>query len=281
MNDYEIIGNDYIYAEVHSKGGYVNQILVNGKKILKKADDVFNMHGGIPILIPYGDLIKDAKYKFMGKWYYLPRNAYFANNYKDSIHGFVRSKELYVNERSSDYISLEANVSDPGYPTILDVNLSYKVMKQSFDVNMKITNIGQNEAPIVAGAHPYFLVSHPWRLFHTGKIKMLNYPDGIFPDGTMLEYNFNSLENTERLNLDNTFYGGGSIKLESGLSTIILERRNMDYFEVYNGPFAGKNSVALEPLTGAINAYNNGIGLKILSPGEALECGFTISISIS
>ncbi|MEM3490159.1 MAG: aldose 1-epimerase, partial [Nitrososphaerota archaeon] len=181
-------------------------------------------------------------------------------------------------ERGEDFISLVTEVNDPGYPSRLRVKVVYRLSSQSFDANFSISNIGQTDAPIVAGAHPYFNVTHPWRLYHHSKIRMLNYPDGTFPDGKLIDYSFNDIEDPGKLNLDNSFVGGGTLKLESDFSTIIIERRNMDYFEVYNGTYAGKNSVAIEPMTGAINAFNNGIGLKILPPDETMDYGFTITI---
>ena len=130
----------------------------------------------------------------------------------------------------------------------------------------------------MAGAHPYFLSDHQWRLYHGDTIQRLNYPDGVYPDGELVDYDFNHIDEPWRLNLDDSFVGGGILKLESKVSKIILNRNNMDYFEVYNGVHAGQNSVAIEPLSGANNAFNNGIGLKTIKSGKTMKCGFTISI---
>ncbi len=278
MNDYEVVGNENFFAEVYKKGAWVGQILDNGRKLFKETIEGLELHGGCPILIPYGDLVKDAKYSFSNKTYHLPKNAYSVNNFKDSIHGITRTQEWSVVERGEEYISLETEVDDTGYPSRLYVNIVYKIKERSFDTNFKVSNVGEINAPIVIGAHPYFNISHPWKLYTQKKVQMLNYPDGIFPDGKLLDYSFNEIEEPGKMSFDYSFVGGGIIRLESNKVKIIFERSNMDYFEIYNGHFAGRDSVAIEPLTGAINAFNNGIGLKILSPREKMECGFKITV---
>lgn len=276
--DFEVVGSEEFYATVYRRGAYVGQILLGKKKVLKESVHVGDTKGGMTILIPYVDLVKDAKYNFQGKEYYLPKNAHIVGNFRDSIHGLVRLQEWRVYERGEDFISLVTEVKDPGYPSKLDAKITYRVKENSLDVTILVRNTGASDAPIVVGAHPYFRVSRPWRLYHQSKIYMLNYPDGVFPDGRLVDYSFNDIMDPWRIRLDHSFVGGGTLRLESPLSTIVLERRNMDYFEVYNGKYAGRNSVAIEPLTGAINAFNNGIGLKVLPPDKTLECGFTIKI---
>ena len=279
MSDFEIVGSDILYARVHKLGAYVSQITFRGKQILKEAGDGSDLHGGMPILIPYGDLVREAKYTFDGRVYHLPKNAASVGNYRDSIHGFVRSQEWTVFDRGDDFISMRTMVEDPGYPSRLLIEVKYSVVGQKFGTAFKVHNIGRSSAPVVIGAHPYFVVSRPWTIHHSKDIEMLNYPDGIFPDGKTLQYSFNNRMDCSELALDNTFVGGGTIKVESRHSTVIIDRHGMEYFEVYNGEYAGERSVAIEPLTGSINAFNNGIGLRKLLPDETMECGFSITFA--
>lgn len=279
MSSFEILGDDDLSARVHRLGAYISQVTCKGKEILKYSGDGYGLHGGMPILIPYGDLVRDAKYTFDGRVYHLPKNGVSVGNYKDSIHGIVRSQEWSVFDRGDDFISLRTFVDDPGYPSRLIVEVKYTVMNQKFDTAFKVHNVGRFNAPVVIGAHPYFVVNRPWTLRHSTDIEMFNYPDGVFPDGKTVQYSFNDRMDCSELTLDHTFVSGGTIIVKSSYSKVIIERRGMEYFEVYNGMYAGENSIAIEPLTGVINAFNNGIGLKKLSPDETMECGFSISIA--
>ncbi len=129
MENFEILGNKDFLVNVYRRGAYIGQITFDGRKILKETEDKNELHGGMPILIPYGDLVKDARYSFKGKTYYLPKNAYSVGNVVDSIHGLVRSQNWSVVERGEDYISLITDISDPGYPTNLRVNVLFMRLK--------------------------------------------------------------------------------------------------------------------------------------------------------
>ena len=47
----------------------------------------------------------------------------------------------------------------------------------------------------------------------------------------------------------------------------------MPYFQIYTGI---KGAVALEPMSGAPDAYHNYIGLDLIKSGEIKNYGFTI-----
>ena len=49
------------------------------------------------------------------------------------------------------------------------------------------------------------------------------------------------------------------------------------YLQVYTPP--GRESIAIEPMTCAPNAFNNGMGLIRLDPGEAFTASFGISLA--
>jgi len=52
----------------------------------------------------------------------------------------------------------------------------------------------------------------------------------------------------------------------------------MPFFVLYNGKYAEGKSIAIEPLTGAPDAFNNGIGLKIIDPLKSLNTQFKIKL---
>lgn len=278
MNITEIIGSDSSFAKIHNLGAYVSQLRLEDIEIFKTSNNEVTLSSGLPILIPYADLVRKAEYRFKGRIYHLPKNASIIGNTSDSIHGLTRNLQWNTKIRGKNHVALEVRFKDPGYPSEMLTEVKYTVSRISFDVTIKLKNIGDKVVPFVIGAHPYFIIRQSWRLSHKDPIRKLNYPDGIFPDGKLIDYSFNEIEDPGKMNYDDSFVGGGDLTLESSHSCIVLERRNMDYFEVYNGKFAGPKSIALEPMTGAINAFNNGIGLKSLSPRQEFECGFKITL---
>ena len=53
----------------------------------------------------------------------------------------------------------------------------------------------------------------------------------------------------------------------------------MPYIVIYNGEHAGNNAVAIEPMTGAPDAYHNGIGIISLDKGNEFKCSYSIEVS--
>ena len=274
----EIIGNDVLYAEVLEKGAYVKNIYFDGKCILKESTDGEQTHGGMQLLIPYADRVQKATYNFSGKRYHLPRNSSLEGDIHSSIHGILREKICKVKERKTNKITFETDIVDTGMPSKLKVLVTYKAGESLFDTKIRVINAGKHLVPVVVGAHPYFLIRGKYTINHTDPIKKLYYPDGVFPDGSLLPAELNSFADLSTQTIDDSFHGGGALSLKSDYSHIVLTRTNMNYFEVYNGTYARPNSVALEPMTGAINAFNNKIGLKVLPRDKSLICSFRIDI---
>ena len=52
--------------------------------------------------------------------------------------------------------------------------------------------------------------------------------------------------------------------LSSEYSEVKINKKNLDYVQIYTT----QNAVAVEPMSGAPDAYHNGIGLKVIQPGE-------------
>lgn len=141
-----------------------------------------------------------------------------------------------------------------------------------------MNNFEENKTIAMDDTDPYFILDNHWSLYHNDKIQRLNYPGGVYSDGKLMDYNFNNINVPWKLDLGYSSVGGGILKLESKASKIILNRNNIDYFEVYNGIYAVQNSAAIEKLSGTINAFKNGIELQTTYHGKTMESEFTISI---
>ncbi len=245
-------------------------------EILKRSSDRYATHGGMAILIPYADIVSDGTYTWHGRRYQLPRNAGYEGNFTDSIHGLVKSAYFSIIYKDVDSILLKYALERSGYPSRLNIYVNYAVQHDSLGTVISVENTGNNEAPLVCGSHPYFLYRDFWF------IKFSNSAVRLFSGGDL------SLRKDESVNFltkkiegyyDDSFYSDGMILLVSSDRMIELDRRSMPYFEVYDGKYAERRSLAVEPMTGAPNAYNNKIGLIDLKPGETFLCGFDIRVA--
>lgn len=259
-------------AFIDSTGAYLSSLILNGVRILKESEDGESTHGGSAILIPFANRIKDARYVFQGKEFFLP-----VNDGNNSIHGLVREKIFNIVKTTDDSAVLRYDLEDSGYPSKIQILVSYHLAKYSISVDFTVINTGGRDVPIVVGAHPYFLVNGEYFIHTDEPVLMLNYTDHYFPDGNARFFDIGK-NNLSGMNLDNSFFGGGEITLISRDLEISIYRNKMPFFVLYNGKYSSGKSIAIEPMTAAPDAYNNGIGLNIIRPGNKFECGFGIKL---
>lgn len=260
-------------AEIDQVGSYVMKLFIDGTEILKQSNDGKETHGGAAVLIPFANRVRDHTYRFEGKTYQLP-----VDSGNHSIHGLVRHVKWDVLQKEDDSVELGYVLTDPGYPSRLHNIVKYRIDGQSFTTKFEIENIGERNSPVMIGVHPYFLTPGDWDITADKPVKRLEYADRYFPTGEMTDFSMHQLTSKSGTAFDNCFLGDGDLHLHNGMNHILIERENMPYFQVYNGEYAEGKSVAIEPMTGAPDSFNNKLGLITIEPGGKFVCSYTISL---
>lgn len=260
-------------AEIDTVGAYVKNITLNGKDILKTSSDGVDTHGGMALLLPFANRVKDATYMWEGSRYDLPRN-----NEPHSIHGLTRDREWNVTHKGSDSVTLSFKLETSGYPVPLYLKVTYYVSRTSFTVTIDAENEGDTSTPFLAGMHPYFKFDDEWALKGKRYLMKLNYRDQYFPDGTFTVKKPDSIGSGSRESYDNAFIFDGSVNFMSGDRKLRISTQEMPFLVIYNGKYSEGVSVALEPMSGAPDAFNNGIGLISIPPGSAFHCNATFEL---
>lgn len=257
-------------AWISPLGAHVKGVVVGGEPVVKPSSDGIQTHGGVAVLIPYAGRVRDGRYTFEGKRFQLPTR-------KDghAIHGFAKDTRWKVKARAGDSVSMVATLRGRGYPGTLGASISYSVREGTFSTGCTIKNTGRNDAPVVVGFHPY-LVAKKWTIKASPNSYHYQLADGYFPTGRRFRYSFD--EAGPKAKLDDCFYSAATLRLITGRKAVALRRRNMPYLVVYNGKYAEGESVAIEPYSGLPDAYNNGIGLRKLSPGQEFRCGYDLTV---
>lgn len=256
-------------AEVDARGAYLRSLVLGGQEILLKEEDGRQTHGGACNLIPYAGRIRGGTYSSGGERYSFPKG-------KDgnSIHGFAREHDFTCIAESDGKATFRADLSDTGYPSRLEVSIRYGLDERRLTVSYHAENKGSRDAPLVIGSHPYFLIHGGWGLTTSSPARELALKDRYFPDGSMRDFRFD--RDLTGMHLDSCFTGGGELTLDTGRGRLVIRRKGMEYFLVYNGEYTRGESVAVEPMTGAPDAYNNGLGLTVLRPGSSFECSYSV-----
>lgn len=238
-------------------------------------------------LIPFPNRIKDGKYFFNGTDYQLPINRKKENH---AIHGFFYNRPMEVERRSGGESEGSVILSSlyggdiPGYPFELKVQIKYSLHEKSgFSCTTQIENFGRKPAPIGDGWHPYFSLGEK-----VGRL-MLKIPakfrtevdDRMIPTGKRFPADdFKSPAAIGDAQLDTGFMlseddGVAVTELYCPKENLTLEiwqetgRGKYNYLQVYIPP--SRSSIAIEPMTCNIDAFNNTDGLIMLGPEERFE----------
>jgi aldose 1-epimerase len=256
---------------VNTLGAHAASVTLKGEDVIKPSADGNQTHGGIAVLIPYAGRVKRGRYTFEGRRYALPTAAE-----GHAIHGFAKDVDWRVVEEGRGSVKLRCLAHGQGYPGRLEVTIAYMVGQRDLSTDCAVKNTGENDCPLVVGFHP-FVLARDWHLSTGGRAFRYELKDRYFPTGRRAPFSFADAD--PRQSYDDCFRVAGELRIESEGRSFVIARRGMPYIVMYNGKYAEGRSVAIEPYTGLPDAFNNGIGLKTLAPGETFTCGYTIALS--
>ena len=263
------IGRGSTEALVDLAGAHVDALSVGGVGVIKPSTDGRPTHGGIAVLIPYAGRVRGGEYAFQGRTFRLP-----VGEDGNAIHGFAKDARWEVEQKGRASVVLASALKREGYPSTLRALVRYAAGRRTFSTACSVTNTGESACPVVVGFHPYFAGAH-WRLTAPSTAYRYELRDRYFPTGKKARRSMRRLG--PRVRLDDCFGAPGTVELLTESYRLRLTRRSMPYLVIYDGRYAGK-SVAIEPYTGLPDAFNNGVGVRTLGPGETFECGYRVAV---
>ncbi|MBN1597384.1 MAG: aldose 1-epimerase [Bacteroidales bacterium] len=242
-------------------------------------------------LFPFPNRVKDGKYQYNKVKYKLPQNDPPRNH---SLHHFIYDQPFSLISFDKITGTTEFIYNNDGlfdyYPFPFSMSITVQLINQGVVIKTVITNTGGSDIPFGDGWHPYI---------STGtKIDKLSVQ---IPSGTFLEVDevliptmkkgvnedFLQLNIVKDTSFDNCFIIDTK---ENKASTIIYdpvkqlkidiwqETGNDKYNYVQYYTPDNRKSIAVEPMSCAPNAINNGLGLIHLKPKEKKEFTFGIKI---
>ena len=231
-------------------------------------------------LSPFVCRIKNAAYYFGEKDYKITK---FLMG-KNAIHGLVYDAAFEVvahlanEEKASISLLHKYRGEDPGYPFSYDCIVHYTLEKEnSLSVETTVINKSEGLIPVQDGWHPYFTFGKridDLQLEFQSK-EMLEFDEELIPTGNLIAYDeFNVLKKIGTTEYDNCFTLNFDTcqplcvlrDAEQGLQVEIRPHNSYPYMQFYTPPH--RNSIAIENLSGAPDAFNNGMGVITLTPGE-------------
>ena len=232
-------------------------------------------------LSPFVCRINKGKYNFEGKEYTIQK--YYDR--KNALHGLLYDQPFNVTSQGANEQSAAVSMAfgykatDAGYPFNYDCIVTYELEAHNrLNVFTEIINKDNVDLPVQDGWHPYFTLG--------GKIddlnlqfrsfEMVEFDEDVVPTGKLIPYKeFDKLKQLGDTVFDNcftlNFSEGQPICLlqntEKNIELEIHTDESYPYLQLYTPPH--RNSIAIENISGAPDAFNNEMGYKILSPGES------------
>jgi len=240
------------------------------------------------VLVPWPNRIADARWTYQGTQQQLDITDL---SHGHAIHGLLRNTAYDVADEQDDSLSLAATIyPQHGYPFTLDTLVTYSLDDAGLTVTHQLTNVGTDAAPFGVGAHPYVRVGDhavsDLVITLSGteytRVDQRLIPAAIEP----VDGNPNDLRAGVRLgDLDAdvalTGFAVSNGRVEhrldapDGTGLVLWADEVFGWAQVFSPsifPGPGKpdqrKAVAIEPMTCAVNAFNTGIGLRWLEPGQ-------------
>ena len=234
------------------------------------------------ILFPFANRIEKGQYSFKEKDYQLACNE----SGKNALHGLVHNKQFQLIEKieninfSSVTICFEEILEREGFPFNYKINITYILSKNEIKIVVKIENTGTNSFPFTLGWHPYFVSKD---LYHSSlsfkSNKKIEFDKNLITK-RIIKASAEELKiKIQNKQLDDCFIlNSNTIKFTTPTYQIQIAT---DQIENYLQIYTPKNSsiIAIEPMTGISNSFNNKIGLQTLEPHNKYELKWTVKFS--
>jgi aldose 1-epimerase len=219
-----------------------------------------------------------------GKYLYDNVEFEFADKFTDgtAIHGllynkiFLLSDEFTDEQQASAVFKYNYKEDNEGYPFSYRCEIRYTLLPQNLlQIQTTIINLDDLPIPIADGWHPYFKLGgkiNDWLLYFNASA-MVEFDKKLVPTGRLLEYkDFNEetaiagtqLDNCFLLNIDEGCAACTLRNVSNGLQVNFFPNATYPYLQIYTPPH--RNSIAIENLSAAPDAFNNKMGLLMLAP---------------
>ncbi len=242
-------------------------------------------------LSPFVCRLNKGIYRF-GEKKYKTESFYLEGN---AIHGLLYKKSFTTNSydanenQASVTVTYEYRKDDSGYPFNYDCIITWQLEKNNkLSVTTECINKDDGLIPMQDGWHPYFTLEDTvdeLQLEFQSR-EMVEFNSNLLPTRNLIEYvEFNSLKKIGNIPFDNCFTLNMDTcqplcvlrNAEKQIEIEIFPEKSYPYLQIYIPP--DRDSIAIENLSGAPDAFNNGMGFTTIEPGNS--CVFKTSYKIT
>lgn len=243
-------------------------LLYDGEQILRAPESMEEFDRdpcvyGTPVLLP-PNRTDGGKFSFGVREYALPINDVAGGNH---LHGFLNRTAFVIDRQTESTVNAHYENRGEVFPFDFRMDIAARLDEKGYHQQFRITNTGAEDMPLTFGIHTNFAEKERFfvplgqrfekteRHIPTGRLLELDDREkticaGFSPDGAAISGFYTAAGHT------------------AGIGRMCYRvSPNFDQWVLYNG--GGKAGfVSIEPQSGAVNALNSGVGLKILKAGQ-------------
>lgn len=287
------------FSLVPGGGASVTDLILHGKSILDgcqtPVEVSVNNWGKSGMLFPFPNRLREGRYEWGGERLEFPVNDPATGT---ALHGLGMDKnieligyEIGENEATAvcQYQSQGENAS---YPFPFTFTAVFKIeYPGQLTITLAFRNDGDRSIPAGLGWHPYFHLGYPEIKdieLQMPVCQFVGIDAAMIPTGKRYAYDdFAVSKKIGTTVLDNCF----ALPDAEGIAETFLRGKSEQlrfWQETGSGKYnflqvftpAHRSSIAIEPMTCNIDAFNNGDGLAVIEPGAEIRARFGMELSL-
>ena len=245
-------------------------------------------------MLPFANRVKNGCFTFRGRQYQLPKNS---NDDGNAVHGFIYDKLFRIKDQTVSEIETqitleyESDSQIAGYPFPLKIKYIYTLNRETgFKCKTTVENLAETAIPFGCGWHPYFNLNNKideLKLMFSAQEHIL-VDTALIPNGLTEKYTrFNTMKSIGAQSFDACFKIDGSSNLHTtklyneveNLEIVLWQETGdakYNYLQLYIPP--SRESIAIEPMTSNVNAFNNQQGLIVLKSRQKFAASYGVQL---
>lgn len=283
------------FSIVPGQGGVVLDIQFEGISILDGYQTPIELDlknwGKSALLYPFPNRLKDGKYHWDGHQYQFPINDSQTENalHGLGVHKAMNIAKVMTSEKSGTIIcQYNSKGEEEFYPFLFQFSAAFTITERGFDVELVVLNQDQESIPFGYGWHPYFTLGDSVETteLQLPKLDLIGIDQRMIPTGKRYPYEeFAQAKPIGATVLDNCFavHPNAENKIEiqlkgsKGTLNYWQETKASTYpfVQIFTPP--KRTSIAIEPMTCNVDAFNNQEGLIKLEAGEKSSARFGLT----
>jgi aldose 1-epimerase len=293
-----IAANGYS-ATIASIGASLRSLTFEGRDLVVpfEEDEVRPGYRGAT-LAPWPNRVVDGTYAFAG----IPQQLALTEPERGhALHGLLAWVDFDVVATASDRVTLEVAIpAQDGYPFRVVVQTEYAVGPDGLTQTVTGTNVDTDAAPWGAGPHPYLWAGDgavdAWTLTLPADEVLLVTEDRLSPVRVESvevapEFDFREPRVIGDTFIDHAFTSIGrdasgiatvTVRAEDGRGVELTWDERCPWVQIHTAdtpevPLTHRIGLAVEPMTCPPDAFNSGVDLVVLEPGQSHTAGWRIA----